>query len=200
MNDNFSQGLARAHTADYVYESGFHLVQRAPWTLVTYDVQPDLIAFELYEDTADAHGWLDLRNTGQYAGPAPPIIVGAQVKIAVGYYTTAGNVASPLQDFWITAIEHRRELHKGRGLITTRLYLEGGLRRLRRSFQRRSSTRARRTTTARSSPASSIAPAWCSPSRTHRRAPTPCSRTSRSSRRRADTPPRSTSSPSSRTA
>jgi hypothetical protein len=142
VNNAFANGIARAHGPTYAYESSLAPVNRADWTLVTKDIAPDLIGFELYEDTLDAHGWNDVRNTitpaggGNYAGPASPIVVGAQVKIAIGYYTSAGNVASPLQDFWITAIEHRREMRPGKGKVTLRLFVEGGLRRLRRSYQR----------------------------------------------------------------
>jgi hypothetical protein len=146
-----TQGIAIAHTATHVYESFLTFVRRASWAPVTLDVSADLLALEISEEPLDCAGWIELANADSYVpdtSPAPaltaPIDIGNLVELSFGYYTSSGNLASRIQDLWITAIELRVEPHRTRQeprqrpkqRSVLRLYVEGGLRRLQRSHQR----------------------------------------------------------------
>jgi hypothetical protein len=131
-------GLAVAHGATHVYESGITVVRRAARAAVTLDVSSDVLALELVESALDCHGWIEIVNAGAYAGPPAPLQPGNLVAVSFGYHTASGAQASRVQDLWITAIEHRvRPRTAGEGRRSTlRLHVEGGLRRLQRSMQR----------------------------------------------------------------
>jgi hypothetical protein len=112
-------------------------VRRASWAADVLDVTGDIRALELEESGLDAHGWIDLVNTGAYAS-ADVVRPGNLVALSFGYETSAGAHASRVQDLWITSVERRADARAGAGTHRSiaRLHLEGGLRRLRRSFQR----------------------------------------------------------------
>jgi hypothetical protein len=114
-------GQAMAASASAAWLSTPSGVWTAPLAVTSLDVTADVLQCAARESAFEGRVQFTLRNDdGRYSAPPTPLALGAEVRVGLGYRTSAGNEASDGPSYWIERIERRTGRGEGSVVITAR--------------------------------------------------------------------------------